>query len=185
MSLYQIDAKMKMSFLILSSGWLLCSSVNQSELNKWDVISILSKLVDARKSPDIWPRIPGLSSQISEREDPILCSDVRNNLFGPMEFSRFVFIQSGPWDISYWKGRPYTLLGKNCHAFFCHLVGSTSHFSIPSGRKKHENLSPMGCILHHRFVSATQGQDPISIVPTRTDEPHLNLQIGYCLPCNA
>ena len=30
----------------------------------------------------------GLSSQISEREDPVLCSDVRNNLFGPMEFSR-------------------------------------------------------------------------------------------------
>jgi len=30
----------------------------------------------------------GLSSQITEREDPILCSDVRNNLFGPMEFSR-------------------------------------------------------------------------------------------------
>ena len=26
--------------------------------------------------------------QITEREDPILCSDVRNNLFGPMEFSR-------------------------------------------------------------------------------------------------
>ena len=32
----------------------------------------------------------GLSSQISEREDPVLCSDVRNNLFGPMEFSRWV-----------------------------------------------------------------------------------------------
>ena len=32
----------------------------------------------------------GLSSQISEREDPVLCSDVRNNLFGPMEFSRSV-----------------------------------------------------------------------------------------------
>jgi dual oxidase len=30
----------------------------------------------------------GLSSQISEREDAVLCSDVRNNLFGPMEFSR-------------------------------------------------------------------------------------------------
>merc|ERR1719342_701333 len=30
----------------------------------------------------------GLASQITEREDPILCSDVRNNLFGPMEFSR-------------------------------------------------------------------------------------------------
>ena len=30
----------------------------------------------------------GLSSQITEREDPILCSDVRDSLFGPMEFSR-------------------------------------------------------------------------------------------------
>ncbi|XP_071748300.1 dual oxidase isoform X2 [Lepeophtheirus salmonis] len=30
----------------------------------------------------------GLSSQISEKEDAILCSDVRNKLFGPMEFSR-------------------------------------------------------------------------------------------------
>jgi dual oxidase len=30
----------------------------------------------------------GLSSQIAEREDSVLCSDVRNMLFGPMEFSR-------------------------------------------------------------------------------------------------
>ena len=30
----------------------------------------------------------GLSSQIAEREDNVLCSDVRNMLFGPMEFSR-------------------------------------------------------------------------------------------------
>ena len=30
----------------------------------------------------------GLSSQIAEREDTVLCSDVRNMLFGPMEFSR-------------------------------------------------------------------------------------------------
>merc|ERR550539_274288 len=30
----------------------------------------------------------GLSSQIAEREDSLLCSDVRNKLFGPMEFSR-------------------------------------------------------------------------------------------------
>ena len=30
----------------------------------------------------------GLSSQIAEREDANLCSDVRNKLFGPMEFSR-------------------------------------------------------------------------------------------------
>ena len=30
----------------------------------------------------------GLSSQIAEREDSYFCSDVRNKLFGPMEFSR-------------------------------------------------------------------------------------------------
>ena len=30
----------------------------------------------------------GLSSQITEREDPTLCSDVRDSLFGPMEFPR-------------------------------------------------------------------------------------------------
>lgn len=30
----------------------------------------------------------GMSSQIAEREDSLLCSDVRDKLFGPMEFSR-------------------------------------------------------------------------------------------------
>lgn len=30
----------------------------------------------------------GITSQIAEREDPFLCSDVRDKLFGPMEFSR-------------------------------------------------------------------------------------------------
>lgn len=30
----------------------------------------------------------GLSSQIAEKEDVILCSDVRDRLFGPMDFSR-------------------------------------------------------------------------------------------------
>lgn len=30
----------------------------------------------------------GMCSQISEREDALLCSDVRDKLFGPMEFSR-------------------------------------------------------------------------------------------------
>lgn len=30
----------------------------------------------------------GMSSQIAEREDSILCSDVRDKLFGPMEFTR-------------------------------------------------------------------------------------------------
>ena len=29
-----------------------------------------------------------MASQIAEREDSLLCSDVRNKLFGPMEFSR-------------------------------------------------------------------------------------------------
>ena len=41
----------------------------------------------------------GLSSQISEREDPVLCSDVRNNLFGPMEFSRYDFCLFLTWDL--------------------------------------------------------------------------------------
>lgn len=30
----------------------------------------------------------GMGSQLAEREDALLCSDVRDNLFGPMEFSR-------------------------------------------------------------------------------------------------
>lgn len=30
----------------------------------------------------------GLTSQIAEREDSFLCSDVRDKLYGPMEFSR-------------------------------------------------------------------------------------------------
>ena len=30
----------------------------------------------------------GMASQIAEREDAVLCSDVRDKLFGPMEFSR-------------------------------------------------------------------------------------------------
>ncbi|XP_026480513.1 LOW QUALITY PROTEIN: dual oxidase-like [Ctenocephalides felis] len=30
----------------------------------------------------------GMASQIAEREDSLLCSDVRDNLFGPMEFTR-------------------------------------------------------------------------------------------------
>ena len=30
----------------------------------------------------------GMSSQIAEKEDNLLSNDVRNNLFGPMEFSR-------------------------------------------------------------------------------------------------
>lgn len=32
--------------------------------------------------------ILGMASQIAEREDSILCSDVRDKLFGPMEFTR-------------------------------------------------------------------------------------------------
>lgn len=30
----------------------------------------------------------GMTSQLAEREDSVLCSDVRDKLFGPMEFSR-------------------------------------------------------------------------------------------------
>ncbi|KAH9629502.1 hypothetical protein HF086_015832 [Spodoptera exigua] len=43
---------------------------------------------------DVMSQVPieevllGMASQVSEREDALLCSDVRDNLFGPMEFSR-------------------------------------------------------------------------------------------------
>lgn len=30
----------------------------------------------------------GMASQLAEREDAVLCSDVRDKLFGPNEFSR-------------------------------------------------------------------------------------------------
>lgn len=30
----------------------------------------------------------GMASQISEKEDTVLCTDVRDKLFGPMEFTR-------------------------------------------------------------------------------------------------
>lgn len=30
----------------------------------------------------------GMASQLAEREDSVLCSDVRDKLFGPNEFSR-------------------------------------------------------------------------------------------------
>lgn len=30
----------------------------------------------------------GMSSQLAEKEDTVLCSDVRDKLFGPNEFSR-------------------------------------------------------------------------------------------------
>lgn len=42
-------------------------------------------MLSERKLEDI---LMGMCSQISEREDALLCSDVRDKLFGPMEFSR-------------------------------------------------------------------------------------------------
>ncbi len=52
----------------------------------WDAQDVISSLNgDNQAVEDI---LRGLSSQIAEREDPVLCSDVRNKLFGPMEFSR-------------------------------------------------------------------------------------------------
>ena len=51
------------------------------------ITSVLS-LQDEISNESIEEILMGLASQITEREDSILCSDVRNNLFGPMEFSR-------------------------------------------------------------------------------------------------
>ena len=47
--------------------------------------SIFQDTLDPESLEEI---LMGLSSQIGEREDNVLCSDVRNMLFGPMEFSR-------------------------------------------------------------------------------------------------
>lgn len=45
-------------------------------------------LQDVLSSHSLEEILLGMSSQISEREDSVLCSDVRDKLFGPMEFSR-------------------------------------------------------------------------------------------------
>ena len=47
--------------------------------------SIFQDQIDPETIEEI---LMGLASQIGEREDNVLCSDVRNMLFGPMEFSR-------------------------------------------------------------------------------------------------
>ncbi|RWS08349.1 dual oxidase-like protein, partial [Dinothrombium tinctorium] len=47
----------------------------------WDSEVILSEI-------GIEELLMGLSSQIAEREDAVLCSDVRDKLFGPLDFSR-------------------------------------------------------------------------------------------------
>lgn len=47
----------------------------------WDAVEILV-------NNSVEEFILGMASQLAEREDSFLCSDVRNKLFGPMEFSR-------------------------------------------------------------------------------------------------
>ncbi|CAH1982304.1 unnamed protein product [Acanthoscelides obtectus] len=47
----------------------------------WDSNGILS-------NNSIEELLMGMTSQLAEREDSVLCSDVRDKLFGPMEFSR-------------------------------------------------------------------------------------------------
>ena len=43
---------------------------------------------DVLETSTIEELLMGMASQIAEREDAVLCSDVRDKLFGPMEFSR-------------------------------------------------------------------------------------------------
>ena len=56
----------------------------------------------------------GLSSQIAEREDTLLCSDVRNKLFGPMEFSRRDLAS-----LNIMRGRDNGLPDYNTVIFYC------------------------------------------------------------------
>ena len=48
----------------------------------------LSLQHDVLASASVEELLLGMSSQIDEKEDVILCSDVRDKLFGPMDFSR-------------------------------------------------------------------------------------------------
>ncbi|CAG2108202.1 unnamed protein product, partial [Medioppia subpectinata] len=70
-------ANAKCNFRKTSSGYpglRLCSTW-------WDSEEILPEI-------GVEELLMGLSSQIAEREDSVLCSDVRDKLFGPMDFSR-------------------------------------------------------------------------------------------------
>ncbi|XP_017784906.1 PREDICTED: dual oxidase isoform X2 [Nicrophorus vespilloides] len=73
--LYRRDGKCK--FKKTSMGHLairLCSTW-------WDSNDVLS-------NNSLEELLMGMTSQLAEREDSVLCSDVRDKLFGPMEFSR-------------------------------------------------------------------------------------------------
>lgn len=52
------------------------------------MIVLLFHFKDVMSQVPIEEVLMGMASQLSEREDALLCSDVRDNLFGPMEFSR-------------------------------------------------------------------------------------------------
>ncbi|KAK3875439.1 hypothetical protein Pcinc_019696 [Petrolisthes cinctipes] len=47
----------------------------------WDANDVMSR-------ESVEDLLRGLASQLAEKEDVVLCSDVRNKLFGPLEFSR-------------------------------------------------------------------------------------------------
>ena len=67
--------------LTVSSKLQICTAENDVEK------PIFQDQIDP-ESQSIEEILMGMSSQIGEREDNVLCSDVRNMLFGPMEFSR-------------------------------------------------------------------------------------------------
>lgn len=46
------------------------------------------RLQDVLTNNSLEELLMGMTSQLAEREDSVLCSDVRDKLFGPMEFSR-------------------------------------------------------------------------------------------------
>ena len=48
----------------------------------------LSSSQDVFQDSTVEELLMGMASQIAEMEDSVLCSDVRDKLFGPMEFSR-------------------------------------------------------------------------------------------------
>ncbi|CAL4074334.1 unnamed protein product [Meganyctiphanes norvegica] len=72
-------------------GIYLRKSGDCNDNSTWDHLRLCSTWWDAN---DVLTRSPlddlmrGLASQKAEKEDHVLCSDIRNKLFGPLEFSR-------------------------------------------------------------------------------------------------
>lgn len=98
----------------------------------------------------------GMTTQLSEREDALLCSDVRDNLFGPMEFSRR---DLGALNIM--RGRDNGLPDYNTAryllsfiSFFYHLI-----FLLPKHCFKLHSCLKGACLIFQNIFRTTENKD--------------------------